>query len=106
MYMLLIRPQQRKMKEQQALVQRAASGDRVMLASGIYGTLTEVLDTSAYIEVADGIEMLVLRSAIQEILDEFPTGSSSDDSETDDTEADDTDADDIEADDDSAEAEA
>ena len=74
MYMLLIRPQQQKMKEQQALVARAAAGDRVLLATGIYGTLTEVLATSAYIEVAEGIEMLVARSAIQDILDEFPTG--------------------------------
>ncbi len=73
MYMLLIRPQQQKMKEQQALVARAAAGDRVLLATGIYGTLTEVLATSAYIEVAEGIEMLVARSAIQDILDEFPT---------------------------------
>ena len=78
MYMLLIRPQQQKMKEQQALVDRAAAGDRVLLATGIYGTLTEVLATSAYIEVAEGIEMLVARSAIQDILDEFPTDEDED----------------------------
>jgi preprotein translocase subunit YajC len=73
MYMLLIRPQQRKVKDQKALVDRAGTGDRVMLASGIYGTITEVLDTAAYIEVAEGIEVLVNRIHIQEILDEFPT---------------------------------
>ncbi len=73
MYMLLIRPQQQKVKAQQALVDRAAAGDRVMLASGIYGTLTEVLRTSAFLEVAEGIEVLISRSHIQEILDEFPT---------------------------------
>ncbi len=75
MYMLLIRPQQRKVKEQKALVDRAGAGDRVMLASGIYGTITEVLDTAAYIELAEGIEVLVNRVHIQEILEEFPTGS-------------------------------
>lgn len=74
MYMLLIRPQQQKMKAQQALVNRAAAGDRVMLASGVYGTLTEVLETSAYLEVAEGIEILINRVHIQEILTEFPTG--------------------------------
>jgi preprotein translocase subunit YajC len=73
MYMLLIRPQQRKVKDQKALVERAGTGDRVMLASGIYGTITEVLDTAAYIELAEGIEVLVNRIHIQEILDEFPT---------------------------------
>lgn len=78
MYMLLIRPQQQKMKAQQALVDRAAAGDRVMLASGVYGTLTEVLKTSAFLEVAEGIEILVNRSHIQEILDEFPTDEADD----------------------------
>lgn len=73
MYLLLIRPQQRKLKEQQALVARAQPGDRVMLATGIFGTLTEVLATSAYLEVAEGIEILITRSAIQDILEEFPT---------------------------------
>lgn len=73
MYMLLIRPQQQKAKAQQALVNRAAEGDRVMLASGVFGTLTEVLDTSAYVEVAEGIEILVSRASIQDILDGFPT---------------------------------
>ena len=75
MYMLLIRPQQRKVKEQRALVERAGTGDCVMLASGIYGTITEVLDTAAYIELAEGIEILINRVHIQEILDEFPTDS-------------------------------
>lgn len=79
MYMLLIRPQQQKVKAQQALVARAGAGDRVMLASGIYGTLTEVLDTSAYLEVAEGIEIMINRVHIQEILEEFPTGKADDD---------------------------
>ncbi len=72
-YFVLIRPQQRKMKEQQALVNRAAAGDRVMLSSGIFGTITEVVDTAAYVELAEGIEILVSRAFIQEILEQFPT---------------------------------
>jgi len=39
MYFALIRPQQRKMKEQQALIAKAGEGDRIMLSSGIYGTI-------------------------------------------------------------------
>lgn len=77
MYMLLIRPQQQKMKAAQALVARASAGDRVMLSSGIFGTLTEVLDTAAYLEVAEGIEILVNRAHIQDILEEFPTDAAS-----------------------------
>jgi len=88
MYMILIRPQQKRMKEQQALVARAAAGDRVLLTSGIYGTLTEVLATAAYVELADGIEILINRQSIQEILDEFPTEEVADAVEDDDEDID------------------
>lgn len=73
MWALLILPQQRKMKAHQALIASASEGDRVLLASGVYGTLTEVLAQAMYIEIAEGIEILVNRSQIQEILEEFPT---------------------------------
>lgn len=72
MYMLLIRPQQKRMKEQQALIASAEAGDRVLMTSGIYGTITEVLERAAYVELADGFEILINRESIQDILDEFP----------------------------------
>lgn len=72
-YFVLIRPQQRKVKEQKALVAQAGPGDRVMLSSGIFGTITEVVDTAAYVELADGLEILVSKVFIQEILTHFPT---------------------------------
>lgn len=72
MYFLLIRPQQRRVKEQQAMVASAKAGDRVLMTSGIYGTITEVLQTSAYVELADGFEVLITRQGIQEIVEEFP----------------------------------
>lgn len=72
MYFLLIRPQQQKLKAHQATIARAKAGDRVMLSSGMYGTLTEVLDQSVYVEIAEGIEILVARPSIQDIIDEFP----------------------------------
>jgi preprotein translocase subunit YajC len=73
MWALLILPQQRKMKAHQALIASASAGDRVLLASGVYGTLTEVLAQAMYVEIAEGIEILVNRAQIQEILEEFPT---------------------------------
>ena len=101
-YFVLIRPQQRKMKEQQALVRKASAGDRIMLNSGIYGTITEVVDDAAYIELADGIEILVNRNFIQELLDAFPTESASedDDAEEDDAAEDAEDDDEWDEDDD------
>ena len=74
-YILLIRPQQQKLKQHQATVRKAAAGDRVLMASGIYGTLTEVLDDAAYLELAEGIEILISKAHIQDIITEFPTTS-------------------------------
>lgn len=84
MWALLIRPQQKRVKEHQALIAKASAGDRIHLSSGIYGTITEVLDTAIYVEIAEGIEILVSRSQVSDILDEFPTASTAQD-ETDDT---------------------
>ncbi len=83
-YLLLIRPQQRKLKEHRATIAKAAEGDRVLMSSGIYGTLTEVLDGAAYLELAEGIEILISRSHIQDIVDEFPTDPVDDEPEIED----------------------
>lgn len=80
-YFLLIRPQQQKLKAHRATIAKAAAGDRVLMSSGIYGTLTEVLDTSAYLELAEGIEILISKAHIQDIVSEFPTDDTQDASE-------------------------
>jgi preprotein translocase subunit YajC len=67
MYVLMIRPQQRKVKEQQALVSSISAGDEVVLNSGIFGRVNEVDGDDLnilWIEVFDGIELKVLRSAV------------------------------------------
>ncbi|MGI9604654.1 MAG: preprotein translocase subunit YajC [Acidimicrobiales bacterium] len=78
MWAILIRPQQKRVKAHQALIAKASAGDRVHLSSGIYGTITEVLDITMYVEIAEGIEILVARSQISDILEEFPTESTAD----------------------------
>ena len=67
MYVLMIRPQQRKVKEQQALVSSISSGDEVVLNSGIFGVVKEVDgddENVLWIEVYSGIELKILRSAV------------------------------------------
>ncbi len=82
-YFVLLRPQQRKIKEQAALVERAGAGDRVLMTSGIYGTITEVVGEAAYVELAEGFEVLVARGSFQEILKSFPTEDTDDDTDDD-----------------------
>lgn len=64
MYMLLIRPQQRRMRQLQAVVASVRPGDEVVTAGGVYGTVTAVDEETMMLEVAPGIELCVLRSAI------------------------------------------
>jgi preprotein translocase subunit YajC len=68
MYALLIRPQQKRVREQQALVRDTEVGDEVMTSSGIYGIVTEIEDDTLLIEVAEGIEMRMARGAVARIL--------------------------------------
>ncbi len=67
MYMFLIRPQQKRVKEQQALVRSLAAGDEVLLNSGIHGVVKEVEEDSGviWLEVAQDLELKVLRSAVE-----------------------------------------
>jgi preprotein translocase subunit YajC len=68
MYALLIRPQQKRVREQQSLVRETEVGDEVMTSSGIYGIVTELEDDTLLIEVAEGIEVRMARGAIARIL--------------------------------------
>ena len=64
MYVLMIRPQQKKVKAQQALVASIQAGDEVVLNSGIFGVVKDVEDDIVWLVVIDGIELKVLRGYV------------------------------------------
>src|SRR5918996_3921865 len=64
MWVLLILPQQRRMKAHQAVVASLQVGDEVLTAGGIYGTITSVDEDTLAVEVAPGVVLRVLRSAV------------------------------------------
>ncbi|WP_328530340.1 preprotein translocase subunit YajC [Nocardioides sp. NBC_00368] len=65
-YFLLIRPQQKRAKEARELQLNLQPGDRVMLTAGLFGTVTEVEETTTNIkvEIADGVVIQVVRQAV------------------------------------------
>lgn len=67
-YFLMIRPQQKRMKEQQALLSALKSGDEVLTAAGIMGKITEVTDKIVTVEVADKVRMRMLKSQISQVI--------------------------------------
>jgi preprotein translocase subunit YajC len=63
-WLLLIRPQQRRQREMRQMQSSLAVGDRVMLASGIYGVLRSLDDERVGVELAPGVVVEVARGAI------------------------------------------
>ena len=63
-YFLLIRPQQKKAKEHQAMLGELKKGDKVVTSGGIHGTITKVDETDVTMEVADKVRIKVTRSNI------------------------------------------
>lgn len=72
-YFMLIRPQQKRAKEQKAHMDTLAPGSRVMTISGIVGTIKHLGEKQAIIEISPGVEMTVVKGAIsmQPVDDEF-----------------------------------
>ena len=68
MYFLMIRPQQKRAKDQKAMMDALAKGDEVVTAGGILGKVAKVTDGYITIEVAIGTEVVVQKSSITMLL--------------------------------------
>jgi len=69
MYFLLIRPQQKKVKEHQAMVAAIKRGDRVITQGGIIGKVTKVKDGGEIeVEIAPDVRVRVVQHTIQKVL--------------------------------------
>ncbi|CAN7613750.1 preprotein translocase subunit YajC [Pseudoduganella sp. LjRoot289] len=68
MYFLMIRPQQKRAKEQKAMMDALAKGDEVVTAGGILGKVSKVTDTYVTVEVAAGTEIVVQKPSITTLL--------------------------------------
>jgi preprotein translocase subunit YajC len=64
MYFMMIRPQRKQQKDRQTMLDSLQKGDKVITTGGMYGTLTEVNDTSVKLRVAEGVILRLSRAAI------------------------------------------
>ncbi|MEI6557848.1 MAG: preprotein translocase subunit YajC [Rhodospirillaceae bacterium] len=80
-YFLLIKPQQKKLKEHKAMVDALRRGDRIVTAGGLIGTVTRVTgDDEVTVEIAEGVRVRVVRSTISTVLAKTePTKAEGDD---------------------------
>ena len=72
-YFLLIRPQQKRVKEHKQMVEKIAKGDEVVTSGGLLGRITKVGENFVVMEVAEGVEVKVQRQMIGNLM---PKGTS------------------------------
>ncbi len=68
-YFLLIRPQQKKLKDHQAMVAALRRGDQIITQGGIIGKVTKVKDDSEVeVEISSGVSVRIVRSSIATVM--------------------------------------
>ena len=73
MYFMLIRPQQKRMRAQQALLSAVQEGDEVLTTAGVYGFITAMEGDVVWVEIAEGVEVRVAKGAIARRVDPTTT---------------------------------
>ena len=68
LYFLMIRPQQKKQKEQRDMLSALAVGDEVLTAGGIVGKITKVTDNFITLEISEGTEIIIQKTSIVSML--------------------------------------
>ena len=75
-YFLMIRPQQKRVKDHQAMIAAVKKGDEVITAGGIRGRVTRVVDErEAEVEIAPGVKVRVVKSTLSQVLNATPKGA-------------------------------
>ena len=72
LYFVMIRPQMKKQKEHRSMIEALAKGDEIVTGGGILGKVTRLGDGYLSLEIANGVEIQVQRSAVIQVL---PKGS-------------------------------
>ncbi|KIC08283.1 preprotein translocase subunit YajC [Leisingera sp. ANG-M1] len=76
MYFLLIRPQQKKMKQHQAMVDGLRRGDQVVTQGGVIGKVAKVKeDGEIEVEIAEGVKVRVVKATIAQVLNKTEPAS-------------------------------
>jgi len=76
-YFLLIRPQQKQKRERETMLSAVKPGDRVVMSSGLHGTVVKLSDNAVTLKVADQVRLEFDRSAIGRIVPASGEGGAS-----------------------------
>ncbi len=68
LYFVMIRPQMKKQKEHRAMIDALAKGDEIVTAGGMIGKVTKLGESYVSVELAQGVEVQLQRSAVVQVL--------------------------------------
>ena len=67
-YFMIIRPQQKRQKERQKMLDALEKGDKILTAGGIYGTVIGIEDKTVLVQIADNVKVKVDRGSVGSVL--------------------------------------
>jgi len=68
LYFVMIRPQMKRQKEHKAMIEALAKGDEIVTSGGLLGKVSKLGDSIVTLEVANGVELQIQRSAVVQVL--------------------------------------
>jgi preprotein translocase subunit YajC len=70
LWLVMVRPQVRRQRELRDMQSTLEVGDEVMLTSGVFGTVRDLDDDVAHVEISDGVTIKVVRGAVGKVVHE------------------------------------
>lgn len=67
-YFLLIRPQQKKSKEQREMINQLKKGDRIVTSGGLHGRITATGEQTMTVEIADKVRVKITRGSVAQVI--------------------------------------
>ncbi len=68
LYFIMIRPQMKRQKEHRAMIEAITKGDEIATAGGLLGKVSRMGEGFLHIEIAEGVEVQIQRSAVSQVL--------------------------------------
>ena len=69
-YFILIRPQQKKISQHQAMLEAIKKGDKIITGGGIYGTVTKADGIKLEVKIAEGLSVTVNRATVRDVVND------------------------------------
>jgi preprotein translocase subunit YajC len=67
-YMLMIRPQQQRIKEHAATIAAVKKGDEVVTGGGIRGRVTKVMDDDVEVDIGQGVKVRIVKATLSHVV--------------------------------------